>query len=227
MLTLLTILIMLGLGYLFLLQGLAIGFTMFCNVFLAGLIAFNFWEPLADLLDAPLSHSFFAGYEDAVCLTGLFGIAFALLRLTTNILSGAVIEFHPLAQRIGGAFFGLASGYLLSGFLVSIFQTLPWHENFWGYEPDWQNHQSGLDNLFPPDRVWLSMMHRAGKAGFARGDRATFDPEATFVIRHARFRRYGDQRDPLPYSGEFDRQLHPRPADDDGKKEEPENAKAD
>src|ERR1700757_214754 len=214
MLTFLTILIILGLAGLFLIQGLSTAFTMFCNVVLAGLFPFNFWEPWAELLDPPLSRSIFAGYEDAICLTGLFSIAFALLRLTTNTLSGAVIEFHPLAQRIGGAFFGLASGYLLSGFLVCVFQTLPWHENFWGYEPDWKNHQSGLDNVIPPDRVWLALMHRAGETGFARGHHSTFDSEATFVIRYARFRRSGDQRDPLPYNGEFNQELHPAQADD-------------
>src|SRR5437667_7651173 len=122
MLTLLTILIVLGLAGLFVIQGLATAFAMFCNVVLGGLIAFNFWEPLADLLDPPLSRSFFAGYEDAICLTALFGVAFAILRLATNTLSGAVIDFHPVAQRAGGAFFGLATGYLLAGFLVCIFQ---------------------------------------------------------------------------------------------------------
>ncbi|SRR5712692_2806084 len=209
MLTFLTIVTMLILAYLFLIQGLATAFAMFCNVMLAGLIAFNFWEPLADLLDPPLSRSFFAGYEDAICLTALFGVSFALLRLATNTLSRAMIDFHPVAQLAGGAFFGLATGYLLAGFLVCIFQTLPWHENFWGYEPNWQANQSGLDAVLPPDRVWLSMMHRAGEAGFSRGDRLTFDPQATFVIRYARFRRYGDQRQPLLYNGEFNLELHP------------------
>jgi hypothetical protein len=209
MLTFLTILIMLVLAYLFLIQGLATAVMMFANVFLAGLIAFNFWEPLADLLDPPLSRSFFAGYEDAICLTGLFGIAFALLRLATNTLSGAVIEFHPIAQRAGGAFFGLATGYLLSGFLVSVFQTLPWHERFWGYEPNWLANQSAVDSILPPDRLWLSMMHRAGENGFGRGERPTFDPQATFVIRYSRFRRYGDQRPAVAYHGEFDLELHP------------------
>jgi hypothetical protein len=214
MLTFLTILIVLGLAGLFVIQGLATAFTTFCNVILAGLIAFNFWEPLADLLEPPLARSFFAGYEDAICLTGLFAIAFGLLRLTTNALSGAVIDFHPLAQRAGGAFFGLGAGYLLAGFLVCVFQTLPWHENFAGYEPDWQAHQSGLENLIPPDRVWLALMHRAGQSAFGRPSHSTFDPEATFVIRYARFRRYGDQRNPLPYSGEFDLELHPTPTTD-------------
>lgn len=219
MLTFLTISIMLVMAYLYLIQGLATAFTMFCNVVLAGLIAFNFWEPLADLLETPLSRSFFAGYEDAICLTALFGVSIASLRLATNTLSRAMIDFHPVAQRIGGAFFGLATGYLLAGFLVCVFQTLPWHENFWGYESNWQANQSALDSVLPPDRVWLAMMHRAGEASFGRGERPTFDPEATFVIRYARFRRYGDQRPPFPYHGEFDLELHPpRGGDRDNEK---------
>lgn len=214
MLTFVTILIVLGLAGLFFVQGLSTAFTTFCNVILAGLIAFNFWEPLADLLEPPLSRSFFAGYEDAICLTALFAVAFGLLRITTNALSGAAIDFHPLAQRAGGVFFGLATGYLLAGFVVCVFQTLPWHENFAGYEPDWQAHQSGFEDLIPPDRVWLALMHRAGKNSFGRPGHSTFDPEATFVIRYARFRRYGDDRNPLPYNGEFNLELHP-PSDVD------------
>jgi len=55
----------------------------------------------------------------------------------------------------------------------------------------------------------LALMHRSGEAGFGRGERSTFDPEATFVIRYGRFRRYNDQRQPRPYNGEFDLELHP------------------
>jgi hypothetical protein len=52
-------------------------------------------------------------------------------------------------------------------------------------------------------------MHRAGKSAFSRTSHSTFDPEATFVIRYARFRRYGDDRNPLSYNGEFNLELHP------------------
>jgi Colicin V production protein len=215
MLTFLTILIMLGLAYVYLVDGLATAFTMFCNVFLAGLIAFNFWEPLADLLEPAFARSFFAGYEDALCLVILFSITLGLLRLATNSLSFAAIYFHPLLQRIGGAFFGLASGYLLSGFLLCVFQTLPWHERFMGFQPEYDPKEPGLRQSLPPDRVWLALMHRAGLGPFARGDNPTFDPEATFELRYARYRRYGDGRGPLPYHGEFDKEVRPFRADTD------------
>ena len=48
------------------------------------------------------------------------------------------------------------------------------------------------------------MMHRAGAVSFDRGPE-TFDPEGTFTARYARYRRYGEGRDALPYRGELDR----------------------
>jgi hypothetical protein len=212
-LTFLTILIMLILAYIYLVDGLATAFTMFCNVFLAGLIAFNFWEPLADLLEPAFARSFFAGYEDALCLVILFSLTLGLLRLVTNSLSFAAIYFHPLLQNIGGAFSGLATGYLISGFLICVFQTLPWHERFMGFQPECDPKEPGLRQVLPPDRVWLALMHRAGLGPFAWGDKPTFDPEATFELRYARFRRYGDSRAPLPYHGEFDKELRRSPSD--------------
>jgi hypothetical protein len=208
MLTFLTILIMLVLGYVYLVDGVATAFTMFCNVFLAGLIAFNFWEPLADLLEPPFARSFFAGYEDALCLVVLFSVILGILRLATNSLSFAAIAFHPIFQRAGGALLGLATGYLISGFLCCLFQTLPWHEHFMGFQPEYDPNQPAMRKLFPPDRVWLALMHRAGSGPFSRPDQSTFDPEATFEIRYSRYRRYGDNRGPLRYEGEFDRELH-------------------
>jgi uncharacterized membrane protein required for colicin V production len=209
MLTFLTILIMLLLGYIYLTDGVATAFTMFCNVFLAGLIAFNFWEPLAALLEPAFSRSFFAGYEDALCLAVLFAITLGTLRLATNSLSFAAIDFHPIFQRAGGAFFGLATGYLISGFLTCLFQTLPWHQRFMGFQPDYEGNQSAMRQVLPPDRLWLALMHRAGRGPFSREDYSTFDPEATFELRYSRYRRYGDGRGPLPYGGEFDKELHP------------------
>jgi uncharacterized membrane protein required for colicin V production len=213
MLTFLTILIMLVLAYVYLVDGVATAFTMFCNVFLSGLIAFNFWEPLAELLEPQFSRSFFAGYEDALCLVVLFSVALGTLRVATNSLSFAAIDFHPILQRVGGGFFGLATGYLISGFLLCVFQTLPWHSRFMGFQPEYDSNQAGLRQVLPPDRVWLALMHRAGIGPFSRGDNPTFDPEATFELRYARYRRYGDNRGPLPYLGEFDKELHPTPSD--------------
>ena len=38
----------------------------------------------------------------------------------------------------------------------------------------------------------------------------TFDKHGTFELRYLRYRRYDDRRDPLPYFGELDAEIHRR-----------------
>ena len=142
--------------------------------------------------------------------------------MATNNLTGGIIDLPTSVQRGGGAIFGLATGYLLAGFLVCFLQTLPMHENFLGYQ--WRGDaESGPRRWFPPDRVWLAIMRRAGgymlandvdpEAGeiisdsFINGYK-TFDKYSTFAIRYARHRRYGDNRDALPYANELNREIY-------------------
>jgi hypothetical protein len=214
MLTFVCVLVILIVAYAFMAEGLFTSFTMFVNVLLAGLLAFNFFEPLAAWLEPIIAGTFAPGYEDAVCLGLLFWVLLGLLRLATNNLAYCEIAFPPLVQRIGGALVGLLTGYLLAGFLVCLYQTIPWHEQFMGYSADYKSEES-FRRYFPPDRVWLALVQRAGKVPFTTGRKHpfrdkefdTFDRESTFVLRYLRYRRYGDNRDPLPYYGEFDEQL--------------------
>jgi hypothetical protein len=222
LLGLITILIMLGLAFVYLREGLFTAFLMSVNVVLAGLVAFNFWEPLANLLGQALAASFLAGCEDFFCLLFLFCAALGLLRTITNALANAEIAFPDLLQRGGGAFFGMVTGYLASGILVCVLQTLPWHENFLGFDP----HQdaeapSVLRRLLPSDRAWLALLFRAGAYPFAnrqesgaavdatRYDRFyTFDRHGTFEARYARYRRHASGQEPAVYQHEFDKEVH-------------------
>jgi hypothetical protein len=219
LLTIITILVSLALGYAYLREGLFTAFTMCCNLIISGLVAFNFWEPLADMLDSPLSNSVLHGYEDIFCLLALFCVTLGALRTVTNMLANAQITLPPLVDRGGGVLFGIITGYLATGFLMCAFQTMPWHENFMFFDPSYDS-SSGLRRVMPPDRVWLAMMFRAGAYPFSnKQDSATKDPESyydqfytfdksgTFEYRYARFRRYGDTRDPVVYQHELDQDL--------------------
>ena len=200
-LALVTVLIMLIVAGMFAIEGTFSACVMFFNIFFAGLIAFNFFEPIASFVEGQIPAEAKArGYEDALSLIFLFWGTLGLLRLATNFLASTEVAFHPIAQRAGGAAIGLAAGYLVSGFLVAAFQTLPCPENFLGYEPRVEEGH----RYFPPDRVWLATMHRAGAVPFWRTN-DTFDSEGTFTARYARYRRYGEGRDPLPYRGELDK----------------------
>ena len=217
MLIFFTILIMLIVAYAEFREGIFTAFTMLVNVMLAGLIAFNFWEPLADLLDSSLRDSFLDGYQDLFLLIALFCVSLGLLRAATNNLANKQIAFPAVLQQFGAAGIGLLIGYLVTGFLLCALQTLPWHRNFMDFEPRSRN-EGEMRRILPPDRVWLALMHYAGANGFARSadneaadspfDRyPTFDRSGTFELRYWRYRRYSDKEGPMPYHGELDQEL--------------------
>ena len=186
----LTVFIMLAVTYAFWQEGVLTAFTMLCNVILAGVVAFNLWEPLADLLDPLLAGSFLHGYEDSVCLVLLFSLTLGLLRLATNNLANRLVEYHPVLQQGGSVLCGLLTGYLASGFLLCVLQTLPWNRHFMGFESKVDPEAAGakIRRVMPPDRVWLAMMHRAGLAPLSQAS-PTFDADGSFEERYWRYRR--------------------------------------
>jgi hypothetical protein len=193
----LTLLIMAGVTYAFWREGLLTAATMSVNVFLAGMVAFAFWEPIADALSPLLAGSVLSGYEDAVCMVLLFAVTLGLLRLATNNLANAHLEYHPVLRQAGIVLFGMVAGYLASGFLLCVLQTLPWHSNFMQFDYHVDKNAGGprTPRVLPPDHAWLALMH---------GAMPDFDPDATFEATYARFRRYDDNHDAgLPYQGEF------------------------
>jgi len=214
----LTIAITLALAYAYYREGLFTAFTMFCNVFLGGLIAFNFWEPLAALLEPILAGTFLRGYEDFFCLMILFCGTVGLFRTMTNALAHLQIAFPFAIQNGGAVIFGLATGYLTCGFLLCALQTLPWHQNFMFFDPDYETGPGyTIRRVMPPDRVWLALMYRAGAYAFANEEDDkpfnpttlydkyyTFDKFGTFELRYKRYRRYSDARGPLSYQRELD-----------------------
>lgn len=222
MLAFVTVLIMLAVAYVYTTEDLSTACFMFCNVMAASLVTANFWEPVADLMEPAFAGSFIYGYEDAFTMVFFFSLSLGLMRLATNNVANAMMEFPPLAHRIGGAVFGLLTGYVTAGFLVCVLQTLPWHENFMYFEAKYEPGDV-MRSTFPSDRAWLALMRRAGAYTLANNDDPTvsaddadrykryktFDKNASFELRYARYRRYTDTRkDPMPYYGEFDRELY-------------------
>jgi len=217
MLAFLTILLMLIVAYAQFREGIFTALTVLINIVIAGVIAFNFWEPVADFLDPKLHGSFVGGWEDFFVLFILFSAALITLRIVTNNLAPTQIEFAATPNQFGGAFVGLCSGYLLAGFLTCMMQTLPWHEEFMGFAP--RSSNEGPSRAFlPPDRVCLTMLRHLGAYPLASAeidpgakspyDRyRTFDRGATFEQRYQRYRRYNNQRNAMPYQGELDGSL--------------------
>jgi uncharacterized membrane protein required for colicin V production len=187
----LTVVLMLVAAYAFWRQGVLPAFAMAVNVLLAGLIAFNFFEPIAAELDPMLTGSFLHGYEDSLCLIALFCLMLAFLRWAANALIHTTIEYHPALQQGGAVLFGLLTGYLVAGFLICVAQTLPFDEHFLKFDARVEANAPGakVRRVMPPDRLWLSMMHRASKASLSWDDDSAFDPDGSYELRYSRERR--------------------------------------
>jgi hypothetical protein len=173
-------------------EGLFAAWCMCVNVLLAGLIVFNFFEPLAGILEWLVDGTVLQGYEDFVAMMVLFCLSLGILRTATNFLNTTEVEYRPALNALGAALVALVTGYLLAGFLICAMQTLPWDQNFLGFEP-YRENESPVRRFMPPDRVWLALMHRAGTYGLSRaGTLPTFDVEGTFESYYYRFRRHGE-----------------------------------
>jgi hypothetical protein len=191
MLIVFTVVLMLALAYAFVREGLLTALSMTANVFLAGLVAFNFFEPLADTLDElMLEGSFLEGYADYLSLVLLFAVSLGVLRWATNNLATSEMDLPPLLQQGGALVCGLLAGYLLAGFLLSAMQTLPVPQNFMGFESTVQTPEKPVRRVLPPERVWLALMHRAGLGPLSWGTGPTFDHDGNFELRYNKLRRY-------------------------------------
>jgi hypothetical protein len=205
----LTVVIMAVVAYAFWREGPLTGFAMCFNVLVAGLLAFNFFEPVADLLEPILAGTFLEGIEDALAMMLIFLPVLMLLRLAANSAAPTHMEYPPILYRGGAVVFGLVTGYLLSGFLVCVLQTLPLPQNFLTFE----DYEPGkpLRKVLPPDLVWLAMMHRLSGASLTRGlDPDTdqpirFDRNGSFELRYSRYRRWGEDGTARQYRGEIEK----------------------
>jgi hypothetical protein len=197
---LLTLLLMAAVGYAYLREGLFTAFCMFINVLAASLVAFNFYEPLATALESSLK-----GYEDCVSLIALFFLTLAPLRWLTNSLAHVEVHYEAMLTRAGGVFFGVLTGYLVAGFLVFALQTLPWQENFLGYEVRYETGRS-IRHVLPADQVWLGLMYRAHEVVFGSGDdkRARLN---SLEIRYAYFRRHTENFPSQPWKNQKDDEI--------------------
>ena len=183
-------------------EGPLTAFAMCVNVILAGLLAFNFWEPIADQLESVFEGSFAEGTEDGLALMLIFLPVLALLRWITNSIASTHMEYPPILYRAGAVVFGLLTGYLLSGFLVCVLQTLPLQQNFLTFEVAEPGKSHPLRRLMPPDLVWLAMMHRVSDDKRLGGDEP-FDKNCNFELRYQRHRRFDESGNPLQWRGEL------------------------
>lgn len=196
---LLIALLILGMTYAISSEGLWGAALMFFNVLFGGVIAFNFYEPLAKLLADNVS--FLAGFADTLCLFGLFIVATLLLRLTTETLAPAMVRFPTPLYHLGRLFFALACSLATMAILLLGFDTAPVHKKIFGVV----DYKAMVPFGLGLERHWLSFFQYTTGQVFVThvpgsrdpfdqyGDAKVFDPRAEWLLIHQEARPFGDE----------------------------------
>lgn len=142
-------------------QGLFSAMIMTILTVLCALLAFNYYEPLAQLL-----YDKQPSYADAAALAVLFVIPLLLLRTITDKIIPSNVVMGVWADRIGGGILGLVSAEILVGVLAISIQMLPFGQSIIGY----RSHGSDLkrdQSLAPfyPDEFTLWMVKSLSCSG--------------------------------------------------------------
>ncbi len=142
------------------------GLTLLCVLF-AGLLAMNFFEPVADMLDGV--GTWMKDYSDFMALVGLFALFVFLGRLACDSIAPTEIEYDARIYNAARWLFALATGYVTMAILLTAVHTAPLPREFLGFAPERKN----LFDVDAPDRRWLGLTQHVSEKILATG--AIFD----------------------------------------------------
>jgi hypothetical protein len=172
------------------------------NTLLAALVATNYFEPLANLLEQ--RESSFTYFWDFLALWLLFALTFGLLRAVTDSISKTRVRFKMPVEHAGRVLLSILTGWVFVCFVTMTLHTAPLaRTSFRGsFAPDPQTrHFFGL----APDLTWLGFMQNASLQGYSRPDEQAvaiepvdrglrvFDPRGEFAVKYAARRRALEQ----------------------------------
>lgn len=169
----------------------------FVNALLAAIIATNYFEPTADLLEAQIDPSY-TYLVDILAIWFLFALAMGLMRLTTDFITQYRVRFRlpvEIGVKIG---FSLLVGILMVGFTSFSLHTAPLAEDAFGLGEKPRDYSS-LD----PGLSWMAFAHGRtgpyGAFGWWNGDQGSpvdaddttqvFDPYGRFIWTYSERRR--------------------------------------
>jgi len=168
------------------------------NVVTAALLAMNFFEPVAQLLDEQVNDSY-TYFWDFLALWGLFVVFMLIFRLLTNSISRVKVRFMGIVDRIGGVAFAVLAAWVMLSFTMTTLHTAPLAEKFWNGAFDYETPML----LVGPDRQWVLFFTYVSQGSFSRGladeelaqyGASPAEPLAVFDRQREFMRRYAQRR---------------------------------
>lgn len=168
--------------------------TLF-NVVVAALLATNFFEWAARVLEkwGPS----FTYHWDFLALWGLFALSMAILRGATDFISKVRVRFRKIADQIGSPLLAACVGWVMICFTAMTLHTAPLARNCMG--GSFQREEKMFLGL-APDRKWLAFVQSLSRGAFSQAaspedlqkepdwqeDKTrTFDPRSEFMPKYA------------------------------------------
>ncbi len=149
-------------------EGIWGNFINLVNVVTAGLLATNFYEPLAKLGESYFGS--FTFFLDFLSLWGSFALFVIVFRLATDRISRTKVRFLKLADQIGSPTMAVMVGWVMVCFTAMTLHTAPLARNFLdgGFQPE-EPMLLGT----APDRQWLGFVQIISRGVYCRGLSAT------------------------------------------------------
>ncbi len=148
------------------------------NILLAALLATNYFEPVADLLEERIPT--WTYQLDLVAIWGIFVVAFSILRATTDQLSKTQVKFKLPIEQVGRVLTAAAVGCFMMGFTHVTLHTAPLSRT--AFRGSFQAKYASKDFLgMAPDQWWLIYVKHVSKNGLAGSE---FDPQNAFILKY-------------------------------------------
>jgi uncharacterized membrane protein required for colicin V production len=157
----LVVLFVLGVGYAWMVRGVFNSMIHALCVFIAGAVAFAFWEPLALMLVKMSPERGFLSFVESVAwgvaLVVPFVVVMLLLRVATDKLIPNNIKNNTMVDYAGGAVFGLVTGVISAGIMVIAVGNMRVPTDFMGYSPlnYTEDRAQGAGSLVKSDSLWV------------------------------------------------------------------------
>ena len=166
---------------------------VFLSTLLAGLLAMNFFEPLAVTLAQSIPTA--AAYCDFIALAGLFAALVFGLRTASEYLMPTYAEVHGVVHNIVRWLLAATTAYTVVAILMTSLHTAPLPRSFLGFDPGpTRKTFFGLG----PDIQWLALTQYISERSLGAGrpfdavtaERIEGDPSSattlsSFPIRYA------------------------------------------
>ncbi len=152
---------------------------MLINVVTAGLVATNYFEPLATWMES--WGDWFASCTyllDFLSLWAVFAITLIVLRMLTDRICRVKVRFLGLANQIGSVVFACLVAMVMVCFTTFTLHTAPLAEEFM-----WGGFKSNEGKIlsWAPDKWWITFSRYASENAYSWPTVNSFDEHGDFI----------------------------------------------